>query len=229
MISPILTGCCACAAGAAKTASAVKIAAKCRFMVCPPSQPAYSLFPAEFSGELRLADRVRVDHVAGERGARAAHVEPVRLQRVQREVVAVRLVAYRRAGATPAGPAEIGVDLRAAERQVGAVRLARVLPQLGCARWNVDDEPVPPARAAGWGVRIVYQQREGLRVRRRARPPERGRDVLARAAEAVEHLLHGDRAVRPEVGAYELELGACRAFSSCCHGNLHAREREGRL
>src|SRR5882762_5443315 len=131
MMMPPLSGCCAYAGDAAKTASAAKIAAKCRFMVCPPSQLPLSLFPAEFSGELRLADRVRVDHVAGERGARAAHVEPVHLQRVQREVVAVRLVARWRAGATPAGAAEIGVDLRAAERQVGAVRLARVLPQLG--------------------------------------------------------------------------------------------------
>src|SRR6266850_4312950 len=103
MISPILTGCCACAGDAAKTASAAKIAAKCRFMVCPPFQLPQSLFPPELSGELRLADRVRVDHVAGERGARAAHVERVRLQRVQREVVAVRLVARWRAGATPAG------------------------------------------------------------------------------------------------------------------------------
>src|SRR2546429_8728645 len=36
MISPILTGCCACAADAAKTVSAAKTAAKYRFMVCPP-------------------------------------------------------------------------------------------------------------------------------------------------------------------------------------------------
>src|SRR5256886_10893496 len=36
MIRPILTGCCACVAGAARAASAAKIAAKCRFMVCPP-------------------------------------------------------------------------------------------------------------------------------------------------------------------------------------------------
>src|SRR5256714_12073755 len=36
MISPILTGCCACAADAARAASAARTAAKCRFMGCPP-------------------------------------------------------------------------------------------------------------------------------------------------------------------------------------------------
>src|SRR2546422_2367675 len=58
-------------------------------------------FPPEFSGEPRLADRIGVDHVAGERSGGAAHVEPVDLQRVKREVVAVRLVAHRRARAAP--------------------------------------------------------------------------------------------------------------------------------
>src|SRR3989442_4268236 len=94
-------------------------------------------FPAEFSSELRLADRVRVDHVAGEGGARAAHVEPVHLERVQREVVAVRLVAHRRAGTAPAGAAEIRVDLHAAAKQGGGVRPAPVPRELGSARPNV--------------------------------------------------------------------------------------------
>src|SRR5439155_1640426 len=135
MISPILTGCCACAGDTAKTASAAKTAGKCRFMGFPPPQ--------------------------------------------------------------------------------------------GCARRNVDDEPVPPAGAAGRGVRIVHQKGEALRGLRRPRPSERGRDVLARTAEAVVHLLHGDRAVRPDVGAHELELGARSALFSCCHGtSMRERERE---
>src|SRR6266705_4276958 len=225
MISPILTGCCACAGNAAKTASAAKTAAKCRFMVCPPPCLPQSLFPPELPGELRLRYCIGVDHVAGERGARAFPVETVHLERIQREVVAVRLVARGRAGAAPARATEIGFDLRAAERQVGAIGLTRVLPQLDRVRRNVEDDPVPPARAAGRGVRIVHQQSEALRVLRRARPPEGGRDVLARTAEAVEHLLHGDSAVRPDVGAHELELGARRALLAGfgCHDSPPCR------
>src|SRR5262252_7685442 len=227
MTRPIFRGCWA-NAGSATSARALRPAASCLLMVSllrrtiarpgaggklgtPPTQ-GFLLLSPELAGEPRLADRAAVDHVAGERGARAAHVEPIDLERVQGEVVAMRLVADRGAGAAPARAAEIGVDLRAAERQPGAVGAPGVLLELASVGRDVDDQPVPPARAAGRGVGIVDQQREALRSVGRARPPERRRDIPARAAEAVEHLLHRDRAVRLDVGAAELERRARRAL-----------------
>src|SRR5262245_42155502 len=114
MIRPILSGCCANAGTA--SASAARAAAICLFMVSllgatiasrkeggniglPPTRAL--LLPAELAAQPRLGDGVAVDHVPGERGARAAHVEAVDLERVQGEVVAMRPVADRGAGAPP--------------------------------------------------------------------------------------------------------------------------------
>ena len=59
----------------------------------------------------------------------------------------MRLIAHWGAGTAPAGTAEIGGGVNRASRQVCAVHLARVLGQPRRARRDIEDEPVPPARA----------------------------------------------------------------------------------
>src|SRR5512146_2076288 len=165
-----------------------------------------ALRPAEHPGHRRLADRVRVDHEAGERCGRALrHVELRDVERVEREDVTVRLVALGRARAAVARDAVVGGDARGTARQRRAVGVACALRELRRCCRDVIDDPVPPSRAAGGRVGVVHQEREALRVGRCAGPAQRRRNVLSRAAEAVERLLRLQRSARREIGTRERE------------------------
>src|SRR5690606_1002380 len=72
-------------------------------------RPALLLLPPVLADQRPLADRVRVDHEPDQRRARSIRdVELVDLQRVDREHVAMRLVARRRARTAPARGPEVG-------------------------------------------------------------------------------------------------------------------------
>src|ERR1019366_10781250 len=66
--------------------------------------------------------------------------------------------------------------------------------------------PVPPPAPRG-RIGIVHGEREAFGPGRRAAPGERGRHVLARAAEAVEDVVHADGGAVLQGGGGEGELG----------------------
>src|ERR1019366_2269339 len=66
--------------------------------------------------------------------------------------------------------------------------------------------PVPPPAPRG-RIGIVHGEREAPGPGRRAAPGERGRHVLARAAEAVEDVVHADGGSVLQGGGGEGELG----------------------
>src|SRR5438309_1137737 len=117
-IRPILTGCCACAGDAARAASAAKIAAKCRFMVCPPPRATiarrtrrrkFATRPAAGRGSLGLD--VRHAHDLGVLAYLRAHEPPELRRRVSDRLGTERLQAL----------AERGIGERRAHFRVQAV------------------------------------------------------------------------------------------------------------
>src|SRR5436190_18007451 len=80
---------------------------------------------AVFSGECRLADLIGVDHEARQGSARVLiGIDMVDFQRVDRENVAVRPVAFRWTRPAIAGLAEIGARLDGAPRRLTAGGIA---------------------------------------------------------------------------------------------------------
>ena len=124
--------------------------------------------PAVEPCETRLAQRIHVDHESGERGIWAGwQLQLVDLQGIDREVVAVRLVAHRWARAAPARGTEISRDLACTGWQTFAISRTGTLGQTGRRSRQVQHEPMPPACTAGGCIWIMYQDRKALGTRRR--------------------------------------------------------------
>src|SRR5215471_21762751 len=156
--------------------------------------------------ELRLTERMRTRVEADQGGAGPLrHLELRHLERVEREVVVMRLT-WRGAGSPVANVAVVVAALHCPRGHQAFLRISGTCRKRGSSGWDVVDDPVPPA-AAGRRVRIVQQQREALRTRRGAAPGERWRYVAALATKLVEHLGVGDRAALGEVSAGQAELG----------------------
>src|SRR5690242_756485 len=98
----------------------------------------------------------------------------------------VRGIARGWTGAAPTGRAETVAALNAAGRGDIAGGASCVLGQPRCARWHVEDDPMPPTTARG--VRIEDREREALGSRRCPSPTENRRDILSGAAESLEDL-----------------------------------------
>src|SRR4051794_31320134 len=86
-----------------------------------------------------------------------------------REKIAVRMIAFRRAGSAVSGGAEIRSGLQRSCRELAALRVSGIERQLADGGRNIHDDPVPES-AAGRGVRIVAGHGETLRSLRRPAP-----------------------------------------------------------
>ena len=113
-------------------------------------------------------------------------------------------VSRRRARPAISRRAEVGVSLRGADWEAAALRIARARVQLRRAGRKVVHDPVPPS-AAGGRVGIVDRQREALRGLGRPLPLQRGRDVVAAAAEAVEDVFVADGLALGKIGTGQRE------------------------
>jgi hypothetical protein len=115
------------------------------------------------------------------RGVRL-NVDFVGFHRKHREQIAMRMVAFGRARPAVAGRAEIGACLQRTGRHFSAGTSGAGF-KFGHVRRNVDDQPVPEARA-GRRVGVIAGDGEAFRAHRRSRPLKMRRLVAAGAAEA---------------------------------------------
>ena len=121
-----------------------------------------------------------------------------RIEGVELEEIAMRL-ARRRTGTTVAKFVEIVTAL------VGAVGellpVGYVFRELASADRQVVEYPMDPS--AGGGVRIVHDEREGLRGGGRIFPGELGRNVKAVAGECLGDRLAGRERVSGKLEGYD--------------------------
>src|SRR4051794_21690738 len=83
------------------------------------------------------------------------------LDRVDREEIAVRMVAFRGTRAAVSRRAEIRSGLQGSRGELAAFRIARVERQFLHGSWNIHDNPVPES-AAGRRVGIIAGHGETL-------------------------------------------------------------------
>src|SRR6187431_1735475 len=94
----------------------------------------------------------------GRRAARG-YLQPLNVERTEREHIAMFAVSRRGTGAViPLAPQFVSESDRAGRQQRG-IRISRVLGERGELRRQVVDGPVPPPTAGG-GVRVKHRQCE---------------------------------------------------------------------
>jgi len=119
----------------------------------------------DFGFRQRVEMQVEADD--GGRGV-GLHVKLLRLHRKNGEEITVRMIAFGRARTAIARRTEVCPRLQRARRQLAACT-ARAELEFADVRRNIDDQPVPEARASGC-IGVIAGYSEALRARGRTGP-----------------------------------------------------------